>query len=649
MLRLLPVFVLILYSNVLPAQEKTFRINTLPDTAQASHLMLQARDIRDISLDSAIVLAKKALIISKKANEPLYIIRATLDLGAYQYEQKAYGQCKSLYTYLLQNYSRELTKSKSLLALVYNNMANVHLKQEQLDSAIYYYYQSLEAIKKKGIENKPMQSLVYSNLGAALAISAQQKQALYYLGEALNLTRQLKDTNLMAQNILNIGITHEDTRNYETALTFYKDALKLFAVKKNIRNIQSTYRTIGEAYDKIGKYQTALAYYDSATNTDKEKAARNAGLQIRYGDIYKQTGDYSKAIGYYESALKLMPLEGSFLGKPVALYALAECYHAINDNARAYTYQKAYSDLRDSILNEEKIKTMNQLEVKYRTTEQKKKLVNQDFLITRQEKALLQKNAWLGGISLGSLLLLSLLFSLYRNHRHKHMLQKAEMASMQQQQEIVQLRALMQGEENERARIAQELHDGIGSLIAAARMHLDIFKGNKELPGYASSYKSGLNLLDEAYQDLRNTAHNLIPEQLLVNGFSEGIKEYCKKISKHDTFSVQCQTIGSPPALDAEKSLSLYRIVQELIHNALKHGEANEVVVEIAGDGQHTRINVEDNGKGWESAQDSSSCGIGFRNLRQRIKALGGTMEVDSRKDVGTTVYLTFEKKDAYS
>lgn len=625
------------------AQEKMIQVGALTDTNNIYTLLKQAEKVRNLSLDSAIALSKKALFISRKADYPPHIVKSLLRLGAFYFEKNEYLNSKTVYKEILSSYSSEFKKDISLLPLVYNNLANIYLKQGYRDSAVHYYYQSLSAVKQIGIQNKPMLSLIYSNLGAALAIGSQRKQALYYLQEALRLTRQLGDTTLIAQNILNIGFTHGDIQEYDIALNYYRYALSLFFQKKNTGHIRSAYIKIGEAYYTIGQYQNALLYYDSAAMVNQREAMENAALQIRYGDIYKQLGNYQKAIRYYENSLKLMRKESSFLGKPIALYALAECYHALNNNTLAYKFQKAYADLKDSLMDEEKIRTINHLEVKYRTAEQQKIVANQKFLIIKQEKALLQKNTWIIVISLSSFFLLFLLFALYRNHRHKQLLQKAAIASIQQNRQIEQLQALMQGEENERNRIAQELHDGIGSLIAAARMHLDIFKGKKELPPYASSYKSGLSLLDEAYQGLRHTAHNLLPEQLFLNGFTRGIQLYCKKISKKDVFKVHCQTFANIPELNPQKALSLYRIVQELIHNALKHGQANEATVEIGTDDQHLRINVEDNGKGWEITGDGLEQGTGISNIKRRIKILGGTMEIDSRLGIGTTVYITFD------
>ncbi len=627
----------------LKAQEKVVRITALPEKNSIDTLLQRAQRVQHVSLDSAIALSKRALFLSRMFHSTHHTVQSLLRLGSFYFENDEYQNSRLIYWEILQNFPHPLKSDVSLLPLVYNNLANTYLKQGYRDSAVHFYYRSLAAIKQSPVQNKPMLSLVYSNLGAALATDAQRDQALYYLQEALRLTRQLGDTNLIAQNILSIGLTYGDIKAYKTALNYYRDALDLYTQKKKMSNIQSVYIKIGEVYDEMKQYQTALLYYDSATMVNQNRANENAGLQIRYGDVYKQLGKYERAIAYYERSLELMSGESNFLGKPIALYALAECYHALNDNNRAYTFQKAYADLKDSLLNEGKIRTINQLEIKYRTVEQQKALANQKALIAGQEKALLKKNTLIAGISVGSFFLVTLLFVLYRNHRHKHLLQKAQVAYIEQHRQIEQLQALMQGEENERSRIAQELHDGIGSLIAAARMHLDIFKGEKELPPYASSYKNGLSLLDEAYQGLRHTAHNLLPEQLFLNGFTRGIQLYCKKVSRKDVFKVDCQTFGDIPELNPGKALSLYRIVQELVHNASKHGQADEVTVEIGTDEQHLRINVEDNGKGWVAGGDHSDPGIGISNLQNRIKILGGAFEVDSRIGVGTTVYLAFD------
>ncbi len=625
-------------------QERDLRIIAL-DTSTVARLLQEAESLKLIAPDSAMKLSREALAMSRRLKSNVGITRSLLSISSYFFEKDEYFNSKAILNEAFP-YAYHVSKwNNRWLPLVYNNLANVHLKQGFIDSAVHFYYLSLAEIALNGMRDRFLLTIVYSNLGATFAIGQQNDQALYYLRKALLMSSLLRDKNVLAQNMLNIGLTYENIRKGDSAIHYYTHALKLYKQQKHTRRMQDVYRTIGETYQREGEMTKAKAYYDSATFIDEEKASRDAGLQVRYGNVYEALGHYETAIAYFEKALRLMEMQGTFLGKPIAFYSLAYCYRKIGDNDLAYVYQKAYSDLKDSTLDAEKIRTINQLEVKYRTAEQEKKITGNQLLITRQEKALLQKNIWIWGISIGSLLLAALLIVLYRNNRHKQKLQEVAIAHMKQQQQMDQLRMLMEGEENERNRMAQELHDGIGSLIAAARMHLDIFKGKEEPPVYASSYKNGLKLLDEAYRDLRYTAHNLLSAQLLEKGLAAGIQTYCQKITKPEVFKVHFQTVGNIPDLDPQKALSLYRVIQELVQNAAKHGAATEVIVEIGADDYHLTINVEDNGVGWKLTETEDT-GMGVKNLRQRIKILNGSMEIDSRPDIGTTIYIVFDLKD---
>lgn len=611
-------------------------------TAEVSDLLRRAAVLRRTEPDSALSLAKSALLISRGLQDQLSIGNSLLSVGTYLLDKNEYLESKRILQTALPYCQRMAGQDETMLPRLYNSLGHVYKALGNSDSAFYYFYESLKKIKYGSRLDTTLRSLVYGNIGAAFTIQRQSSQALYYMRKSLALAQLYKDSLMQAQNYANIGIVFEQQKNGDSAAYYFNRALEMSRLVFTRKRLQRIYYFIGVMNGREGNLKLAKTYFDSAVWADPGEALLYTPLQTAFGDIYNAQGKHLMAIPYYQNAITIALKQG-VIGENVATYYnLAESYHHSGNEALAFKYQKIYADLKDSLINATKIKSINQLEIQYRTAAQEKDLVSNQLLIIRQQKKILQKNFWIGGISVGALLLIALLITLYRNYHNKQRLQLAEVANLKLQQLASRQESLKQGEESERIRIARDLHDGIGSILAAARMHLDIFKGTQPLPDYAHTYKNGMNLLDEAYQGLRYTAHNLLPpEQLLEQGLVAATSLYCTKISKQDTFTVLFQHYGTLPDIAPETAISFYRIIQELVHNAAKHAEAKEVIVEIGIEGDQLSIIVEDNGKGWKTAEGDAENGIGIRNLKERVAILGGSLEVDSRQGIGTTVYLS--------
>jgi two-component system NarL family sensor kinase len=611
------------------------------DTAYVFDLLDRADDVGKTNPELALDLTEKALMISRNIHSTLGIARSLCDMGLCLTNASKFPQSRSIFYQAIPYCYLVRKEDQSLLPRVFNNLGNVFIEEGRLDSAIRYYYQALKELKVGNRRDSLLLIIIYGNIGGTFAGQRQDHQALYYLNKSISLAAQCNDSQTLAPNYANLGLVYENLKMGDSAIYFLRRSQQVNGLLRNKSILPSIYYRIGMTYGRQGNLQQAKAYFDSATFANPKAALKNGPLQTGYGNVYSTQGKYKLAIAYYQKAIDIAIEKGDILDNLTTYNNMAESYHNDGNNLMSYTYQKIYADLRDSQMNMQKIKAINQLEVQYRMAAQEKDLVAKQLFITLQQKRLLQKNFWLGCILVGALLLAVLSIMLYRNYNQKRKSQQADISNLKLQQQTNRMQALMQGEQNERIRIARELHDGIGSIMAAARMHLDIFKGDQPIPAYAATYQSGISLLDEAYRGLRYTAHNLLPpEQLLEEGLVAATALYCNKISKPGTFTVHFQHYGPHPTVAPEIAISFYRIIQELIHNAAKHAEATEVIVEIGVEATLLSITVEDNGKGWKTDNELEG-GIGLRNLKDSITILAGSLEIDSRPDIGTTIYLT--------
>ena len=199
----------------------------------------------------------------------------------------------------------------------------------------------------------------------------------------------------------------------------------------------------------------------------------------------------------------------------------------------------------------------------------------------------------------------------------------------------------MQGEEKERGRIARELHDGIGGILSAAMMRFTSASQENETILQTASFRDGMCLLDDMGDEIRKTAHNLMPEVLLKQPLPDAIRTYCNFVQQENTVRINFQSFGSFDNLAQSSKLNIYRIVQELLKNVIKHSGASTVLVQLLINEHLLTVTVEDNGVGFDT--DALKKGIGLHNLQTRVSSMQGHLTVESGAEKGTSVYIEFD------
>ena len=209
--------------------------------------------------------------------------------------------------------------------------------------------------------------------------------------------------------------------------------------------------------------------------------------------------------------------------------------------------------------------------------------------------------------------------------------------------EVQLLEALREGEEKERGRIARDLHDEVSGMIAAAKMHVTTLAQTVPAIGTNEGYSQALSLLDEAARQVRNTSHNLMPEILLESGLSQALSRYCGSISNAQ---LQVRYIALEPVTRyaANFELALYRIIQELINNIIRHAAATKALVQLSAHGSRLMVTIEDNGMGFNPAATAN--GVGLSSIAKRVATMNGTMDIQSASGKGTSIYLEFQTED---
>jgi signal transduction histidine kinase len=298
-------------------------------------------------------------------------------------------------------------------------------------------------------------------------------------------------------------------------------------------------------------------------------------------------------------------------------------------NALALTllHQKA-KDAALSIATQQKVAA---LEAKYDEEKQQ--------LIIEQQKFELQRQRLL---NYGIIIVAVLLFALAYLYHRRFLLQQINLLKDEtlRHQEL-SAQAVIEAEEKERKRIAGDLHDSIGQILSAARMNLSGLSAQfqtNELQGELLLQRT-LSLIDDGCKEVRNLSHDMMPNALLKAGLPSAIKELTDKID--DTqLKVNLYIEGLNDRLQTHVETVLYRIIQEIVGNTIKHAEANHIDISLIKDSDGLSCTIEDNGKGFNIASKEKSGGIGLNNIRSRINYLKGTVEWDAGMGKGTLVAI---------
>ena len=201
------------------------------------------------------------------------------------------------------------------------------------------------------------------------------------------------------------------------------------------------------------------------------------------------------------------------------------------------------------------------------------------------------------------------------------------------------VKAVIEAEENERQRIAKDLHDGVGQMMSAAKMNLSAFESEVQFANdeQKKSLKKVIQLVDESCKEVRTVSHIMMPNALLKNNLAAAIHDFVNKLN-NKTLQAHVNTIGLDERMDSNIETVLYRVMQECVHNAIKHAGATTLDISLIRDKDGISGTVEDNGKGFDAADKDNFEGIGLKNITTRIEYLKGTVDFDTAPGRGTVV-----------
>lgn len=533
------------------------------------------------------------------------------------------------------------------------------------DSSVYFYQQALtKYTSAKGIGS------VYNNLGLIEYKHSKLKEAIIYFYKALPYFKQLDDKNYLANLYNNIGLIFQETNDKRKALSFLFKAIELYQNLEDFENIGATYTNISKAYSALHKNDSSL-YYIKQSITFNTKANNIYGLSIAYIDIgiilasdtYKK---YEEALVYFRKSLALkkemndeegivyiytnisqvynlnqqndsfllytnkalaLSKKNNFLGRQQKLYYMLADFYTKHKNADSvFTYLNLFNSLKDSIYNQEFKNSFTDAETKYQTKEK-------ELTIQLQENQISKKNYYIIALIFSILSIALVFILLYFRYKTK---QRNKLQTEIIHQQDLATKAVLQAEENERKRVAVDLHDSVGQILSAVKINLSAIESTVA-PESLPKYDNIMNMVDNACKEVRVIAHNMMPNSLLKNGLVSAVKEFISQINS-DVLKISMNTSGLNKRLENNTEMVLYRVVQESVNNVIKHAQASTLEIQIIQDQEGVSLTIEDNGKGFDTKKQSE--GIGLQNLRSRIAFLKGEIDIQSSPGKGTLIAI---------
>jgi signal transduction histidine kinase len=228
------------------------------------------------------------------------------------------------------------------------------------------------------------------------------------------------------------------------------------------------------------------------------------------------------------------------------------------------------------------------------------------------------------------------------NLNKKRQLQKRKIQQLEQEKQLLSVQALLKGQEEERSRMAKDLHDGLGGMLSGIKLTLGGMKGNMVLTEENARLFSGALLkLDQTIGEMRRVAHSMMPEALLRLGLGQALSDYCNGLTESSAgLLVNYQQFGLKERLPNDTEIVVYRIVQELLTNVIKHSKATQVLVQLMQQDNLLMLTVEDNGQGFKPETVLNNNGSGLSNIHSRVSYLHGTIDIKSEPGKGSSFHI---------
>lgn len=482
----------------------------------------------------------------------------------------------------------------------YNSLGLLVQRTEDYPRSMELYHKGLHYMKLDGAKSQVCNIL--DNIGVVHRLQNNLDSAIYYRRWALDGRREMGDKYSEGRGLINLADDLIAMGKYESAATELRTAVAIFREASDPQSLSLALTRLSDIEFRLGRTQDALKYAQEAVNLAQESHSPNeeSAAQKHLAFVYERLGMYENAFFHF----------------------------------------KEHEALSDSILSAESIANLNELQTKYDAAQKDQKILQQNLEIQSAEAEIKEQNLLyrlVGSSLIGALIVIVLLVL---NYRQRSRLNKEKLRNLEQQKTVATMQAMIAGEERERSRIAKDLHDGLNGTLATVKMYMNGLPESAPALNSSEKFLKMKNILDDTTDEVRRISHDLMPSILLRDGLVVALQSYVTNINQAGLLQVELLITGMESRLDNRFELTLYRVIQELMNNIIKHAQASEVTIQLFRTRTELMVTVEDDGVGFDPKNNKG--GIGLDSIQSRVKMLSGKSEIDSRPGKGTTVHMEF-------
>lgn len=488
----------------------------------------------------------------------------------------------------------------------------------------------------------------------------------------------------ICRTLIALGNVHYYQQNDSAATRFFMQAMRAAQLSRDNGLILSSVLNLGAAMSFTEGPQAAIALYRSVLDTAGNRIGNiyRGDLLANLASMYSDMNDHRRAVieidqslAAYGAALDTTSMAQAHLFKATALWGLgdragaldqvnlclqrskekdlnahatrkaAQYLHSMGRDAEAYDMLMTHAQLNDSLAREKFSASTASAQVQFETAEKERRIVAQQQALALAAAEDRRKNLQRIALSVAILavsIIAVLLARSLRNRRkmaaQEHTLHLQQVDELMHKHEIGAINAMLEGQEKERGRVAQDLHDRLGAMLSTIKMQLGALEEKVDLvrDDQRIQYGKVTNLLDEAVGEVRRISHDMVAITLSRFGLAKALEGLCESVRVHGRLGVELDLFGLEQRMAPALEITAYRIIQELISNALKHANARELSVSVTHVPGHLSVMVSDDGRGFDA--DAVPQGIGLDNVRNRAAAIGAVVRIDSTPGHGTTV-----------
>lgn len=568
-----------------------------------------------VEYDSLIILYRDVDSISETNPSPLFrFLLKTTEARIYR-RKNEYNKSNSAY-YIANQYISNFADADTLKAINYNGIGINFMDMSRYDSAFFYYEKALKIFDN--VKNQEKIQLVLSNMAQSYYNKGESEKALEIVNQILQkpYSRGIELNNFhIKANI------YGSSGKIDSAMQIDKAMAAKYPDYKTDYTVSSFYNNMGMCYLEKGNTDSALYYCKKSYYIDSIAGMKMdmAANLVLLAEVYLSINQQIKAEEYYNKALNIFS-DASNADKKFRIFRM------LNERAtKEKNWQKSVV-FQDSMLstysrmNNFKVnQTIEMLKIEYETEKKNQLIEAQKLRLGRQNLIILLST---------SILCIVVLLIVFLSYQRK---KKNQLYIAQQESKVAEM--LINAEQQERSRIACELHDGVSQKLAVAQMQLSTIKTTSK-----ETTKTIDLMLKEIADDIRGISHNLYPTDL-EKGLIPALEHLCEQnnfVNKSIEFRLKTDKNIQEQKLNKNLELIVFRIVQELTNNALKYSQAKNVNIELELTNYVIKLTVEDDGIGFSTAHNNDNKGIGLKNISERIKQISGQFNIYSKEHQGT-------------